>query len=202
MEKEENSIYKILKKLAIVEVDYVSNKLNRNELANAIKTLRREYEKYHEDNSDKKVHFQICIAILLERIKQSILLEDHICEVVDGEYESYMHYLNETIQTIKGIGPLENTLEYEKINQFNSRLDQYSANNEKTKQKRSNYPKQISRILKGWLKDNINNPYPTEDEKILLCDKTGLDQTQINNWFINARRRILPSMKGNRGNDF
>ena len=64
----------------------------------------------------------------------------------------------------------------------------------KPKTKRSNYSKTVSGILRNWLEHNTNNPYPTEVEKAALCASTGLDPTQINNWFINARRRILPSL--------
>ena len=32
-------------------------------------------------------------------------------------------------------------------------------------------------------------PYPSEEEKRALGAETGLDPTQINNWFINQRKR-------------
>ena len=35
------------------------------------------------------------------------------------------------------------------------------------------------------------HPYPTEDEKRDLATRTRLSMVQVNNWFINARRRIL-----------
>lgn len=44
-------------------------------------------------------------------------------------------------------------------------------------------------VLKGWLRDNNNNPYPTETEKDELKNNTGLTRTQIANWLANARRR-------------
>ncbi|KAI5185217.1 hypothetical protein NEHOM01_0675 [Nematocida homosporus] len=63
-----------------------------------------------------------------------------------------------------------------------------------TNSKRMNYPKNISEILKRWLVDHIENPYPDEKEKHYLILKTGLCSSQINNWFINARRRIIPKI--------
>lgn len=45
------------------------------------------------------------------------------------------------------------------------------------------------RILKSWLYRHQNYPYPTDEEKIEFEQRTGLDRTQISNWFINARRR-------------
>lgn len=39
--------------------------------------------------------------------------------------------------------------------------------------------------------EHTENPYPTEDEKQLLMQQTNLNLKQVNNWFINARRRIL-----------
>lgn len=62
--------------------------------------------------------------------------------------------------------------------------------------KRSNYPKNVTFILKHWLQNNLGHPYPDEDQKLKLSQQTGLCLTQINNWFINARRRILPDLAG------
>lgn len=45
------------------------------------------------------------------------------------------------------------------------------------------------RILKGWLNDHSDHPYPNEEEKEELKLRTGLRRTQITNWLANARRR-------------
>ncbi|XP_030076696.1 homeobox protein PKNOX2 isoform X5 [Microcaecilia unicolor] len=41
---------------------------------------------------------------------------------------------------------------------------------------------------------NMQHPYPTEDEKRQIAAQTNLTLLQVNNWFINARRRILQPM--------
>lgn len=40
----------------------------------------------------------------------------------------------------------------------------------------------------------LQHPYPTEDEKRHIAAQTNLTLLQVNNWFINARRRILQPM--------
>ncbi|RCI03652.1 Homeobox protein 9 [Rhizopus stolonifer] len=60
------------------------------------------------------------------------------------------------------------------------------------KKRRGNLPKCVTAILKQWLIDHHKHPYPTEEEKRALGLKTDLTLNQISNWFINARRRILP----------
>lgn len=40
------------------------------------------------------------------------------------------------------------------------------------------------------------HPYPSEAEKHHLCTATRLSLVQVNNWFINARRRILQPILG------
>ncbi|KYM75925.1 Homeobox protein PKNOX1 [Atta colombica] len=47
----------------------------------------------------------------------------------------------------------------------------------------------------------IIHPYPTEDEKRQIASQTNLTLLQVNNWFINARRRILQPMLDGAGTD-
>eukprot|EP01113_Clastostelium_recurvatum_P016667 TRINITY_DN19609_c0_g1_i1.p1 TRINITY_DN19609_c0_g1~~TRINITY_DN19609_c0_g1_i1.p1 ORF type:complete len:209 (-),score=48.32 TRINITY_DN19609_c0_g1_i1:47-673(-) len=63
------------------------------------------------------------------------------------------------------------------------------------KQRKGILPETSTELLKGWLFAHIKNPYPSEEEKVQLCTQTGLDMTQIANWFINARRRMLQPLK-------
>ncbi|KAL2783926.1 hypothetical protein BJX66DRAFT_330314 [Aspergillus keveii] len=46
-----------------------------------------------------------------------------------------------------------------------------------------------TRPLREWFACNLGHPYPTKAEKIDLAEGTGMTRTQINNWFLNARRR-------------
>lgn len=45
------------------------------------------------------------------------------------------------------------------------------------------------RALKDWFSRHIDNPYPTEEEKAMLEQQTGLSRTQVTNWLANSRRR-------------
>nr|AWU46635.1 class 1 KNOX protein [Ceratopteris pteridoides] len=57
------------------------------------------------------------------------------------------------------------------------------------KKKKGKLPKNARQQLLDWWHEHYKWPYPSETEKILLADTTGLDQKQINNWFINQRKR-------------
>ncbi|CAO1614025.1 unnamed protein product [Jaminaea pallidilutea] len=57
--------------------------------------------------------------------------------------------------------------------------------------RRGKLPKDVTQLLKNWLMDHAAHPYPSESEKRRLCQATGLSISQVSNWFINARRRIL-----------
>eukprot|EP01135_Chromosphaera_perkinsii_P010074 Nk52_evm10s2010 gene=Nk52_evmTU10s2010 len=51
--------------------------------------------------------------------------------------------------------------------------------------------KETQQFLKKWLFKNRDNPYMGEDEKLALSKKTGMSLAKLNNWFVNARRRLL-----------
>lgn len=59
--------------------------------------------------------------------------------------------------------------------------------------RRGKLPKATTELLKCWLYEHAQHPYPTEEEKRRLCAVTGLTFNQVSNWMINARRRILPA---------
>jgi hypothetical protein len=65
----------------------------------------------------------------------------------------------------------------------------------RTKKRRGKLPEAATVLLKKWLFEHWLHPYPSEEEKSLLCSQTHLSLNQINNWFTNARRRILPKSK-------
>ncbi|XP_019188029.1 PREDICTED: homeobox protein knotted-1-like 1 isoform X1 [Ipomoea nil] len=57
------------------------------------------------------------------------------------------------------------------------------------KRKKGKLPKDARVALLDWWNSHYRWPYPTEEEKNKLSEATGLDQKQINNWFINQRKR-------------
>eukprot|EP00127_Corallochytrium_limacisporum_P003747 Clim_evm79s152 gene=Clim_evmTU79s152 len=62
------------------------------------------------------------------------------------------------------------------------------------KKHRVNYRKSAVALLKSWLFNHMEHPYPTDEEKLQLAEQTNLTVYQIGDWFINARRRILKPM--------
>ncbi|XP_068184663.1 homeobox protein PKNOX1.1 isoform X2 [Antennarius striatus] len=78
--------------------------------------------------------------------------------------------------------------------QFHQDLNLFNHDDSSTKNKRGVLPKHATNVMRSWLFQHIGHPYPTEDEKKQIATQTNLTLLQVNNWFINARRRILQPM--------
>jgi hypothetical protein len=106
-----------------------------------------------------------------------------------------------TAPTMQPHAPKNNKPPKTKLKPQKRRLDEdsdsYSSSpppqpqNESSK-KRSRLPPNSVAIFRHWLFNHLESPYPSEEEKEELASKAGLRITQVNNWFTNARRRILP----------
>uniref|UniRef100_A0A0A9CTZ3 Kn1 n=1 Tax=Arundo donax TaxID=35708 RepID=A0A0A9CTZ3_ARUDO len=57
------------------------------------------------------------------------------------------------------------------------------------KKKKGKLPKEARQQLLNWWELHYKWPYPSETQKVALAESTGLDLKQINNWFINQRKR-------------
>ena len=67
---------------------------------------------------------------------------------------------------------------------------------------RTNLPKTSVKILKTWLFEHQRKAFPAEEEKVKLGQASNLTVRQVNDWFINARRRILPQLVQKQGKHY
>ncbi|KAJ3706116.1 hypothetical protein LUZ61_009821 [Rhynchospora tenuis] len=82
----------------------------------------------------------------------------------------------------------EKELKYQLLKKYSGYISSLRQEFSK-KKKKGKLPKEARQKLLSWWELHYKWPYPSESEKIALAEATGLDQKQINNWFINQRKR-------------
>ncbi|KAJ8569777.1 hypothetical protein K7X08_006354 [Anisodus acutangulus] len=82
----------------------------------------------------------------------------------------------------------DNELKDRLLRKFGSHLSSLKLEFSK-KKKKGKLPKEARQMLLAWWSDHYRWPYPAEADKNSLAESTGLDPKQINNWFINQRKR-------------
>ncbi|KAI3660037.1 hypothetical protein MP638_005315 [Amoeboaphelidium occidentale] len=55
-----------------------------------------------------------------------------------------------------------------------------------------------TQYLKQWMKKNYEHPYPSKEEKDFISKHFDMTMAQVNNWFVNARRKVDAHIKQSR----
>jgi hypothetical protein len=77
-------------------------------------------------------------------------------------------------------------------------MDRPNSMDDLSSSKRSStrFSREVLLILKKWMDQHKDHPYPAEDQKEELSQLTGLTIGQISNWFANNRRRSRQRARG------
>ncbi|EEQ81616.1 hypothetical protein NCER_101892 [Vairimorpha ceranae BRL01] len=188
MPNKEEKIMDCIVRVSKAEKEYLKNKIDRKIYCEIIMETKDLYADFlHNKNFHDEKYYKVFLLFLLKKSLCYLMFEDELSETIFfhvSQFEKNLKLLtNDFLSTNTSI--INNNVE-------NNINDGFKTKKTKRTTKRSNYPQKVLRIFKQWLKDHITNPYPSEVEKQEFCELTGLDISQINNWFINARRRLVP----------
>nr|ADB54565.1 PREP homeodomain-like protein [Schmidtea mediterranea] len=128
-------------------------------------------------------------------------MEQNCNSTINGISVDCMDYMNGSNNSppLSGMSLPDEITNNNYLSSLASGNSRYSNLLDPTKQKRGVLPKKATQIMKQWLFQHLVHPYPTEDEKRQIATQTNLTLLQVNNWFINARRRILQPMLDSSG---
>ncbi|KAL0481109.1 hypothetical protein AKO1_012898 [Acrasis kona] len=112
-------------------------------------------------------------------------------EVAPGIIETEVSQDSDSSSFGKGVS--SSNIEAKQLSQVKKELQktfqQDALEQAKRRKKRKGYTKEVSDVLNGWYNSHIDSPYPSEEEKKIMCNQCGLTLLQLNNWFSNKRIR-------------
>ncbi|KAJ1690106.1 hypothetical protein LUZ63_014261 [Rhynchospora breviuscula] len=187
------------------------------EIVDRLSTVSRELKLHHrthsKDSSDPELdQFMESYSNMLLKYKEELMrpIQEaaHFFKSVETELNSLSLGLPNTDEKCEGIGSseehdtstadgeileLDPSMEDKELkNQLLKKYSGYLSSLWKElskKRKKGKLPKDARQKLLSWWDHHYKWPYPSETDKVALAESTGLDPKQINNWFINQRKR-------------
>ncbi|XP_078178681.1 homeobox protein knotted-1-like 2 [Carex rostrata] len=189
------------------------------EIVNRLSTVSRELKLHQRTDSKYSTdpeldQFMETYSNILVKYKEELMrpIQEaaQFFKTVESQFNSLSQgLLSSDDQKCGGIGPSEGdrststtegeTLEFdpsmedkELKNQLLNKYSGYLSSLWKElskKKKKGKLPKDARQKLLSWWDHHHKWPYPSETDKVALAQSTGLDPKQINNWFINQRKR-------------
>ncbi|KAI5168799.1 hypothetical protein PAEPH01_0432 [Pancytospora epiphaga] len=195
MKNVDNAYDDCIRNLVSIEHIFLLNIFDCNDLKMYICHVKNKFKMNVIDCKTKFEKEKILILfLLLERLKTTISFENKLVELVNYFVDTYLatiskHHVKKSVKHNEE-NRNKKTQKQEVISLATKLPTQLNI-----KLARSNYSQETTNTLLMWLQNNVNKPYPSSNEKIMLSELTGLSVLQVNNWFINARRRILKYFK-------
>ena len=139
-------------------------------------------------------------AVFIDILQKAIVASNYIEQVVGEAKTAISECLEQhKVETFMAVKHYECSSHLGQSSQKRTRSSTNSQDFSQQSTKKPRLKERIAKdkvlILRQWLFEHAENPYPTVEEKQRLATATGLTRQQINQWFVNARRRILKRMK-------
>ncbi|CAD25434.1 MEI2-RELATED PROTEIN [Encephalitozoon cuniculi GB-M1] len=182
-----------INEILIAKEKYFQSSINDHDLKEIILKIQQDCITYHStDLLGSSLLHKLILILIIEKFKSLLLFEKNIISIFDLECVNFQEEMNSIMYVMNEVE--KQYLRSDKFSTHNHSLTGglFASN---SVIRRINFPKEISKILRKWLKKHLTYPYPSKIEKKMLSKETGLKLSQIDNWFANARRRILPFMK-------
>lgn len=149
MDKNNFATSKLVEFLATTEKDYFLEKGDRKGLSELLRNLKNLYvSKKSETDNDTEIFAMVSLFVILERLKRTILCENHLLSKLDDEIQMLLFNLEHFNENYGEIQQLNDNDTYENINSNIIDNVMHKSTLFHKKCKRSNYPKKISKVLK------------------------------------------------------
>ncbi|KAL7347515.1 hypothetical protein P7C65_06s1g09050 [Encephalitozoon intestinalis] len=179
--------------ILIAKEQYFQGMINEHHLKEVLLKIRKNYETCSNTHFfPNNLSHKLALFLIAEKFKYALLFEKNLVSIFDSECTKLQRKMDNIIDMMNVMNERD-LYRYESYIRNNSSTNGWLGSSPHSR--RANFPREVSKMLRRWLKEHLSNPYPTKIEKKILSKETGLKLSQIDNWFANARKRILPFMR-------